>query len=913
MADNNGDDIKKPEVPEEPEKEDKGQDGRAHDEPAGVVAPIPPGADSESDSAPPGEGGPVEPQQLKIPEELPLLPVRDVVVFPFMIIPLFVGRDSSVAAVNDALGKDRMIILAAQKDTGEENPDPEGIYETGTVSMIMRMLKLPDGRVKILVQGLARATVKEFVTKEAPFNVRIDIQEEKAETETTLETEALMRTIRESLDKIIKMGKMIPPDLVMVLESLTDPGRFADLVAANMGLGVADGQELLDTGDPAARLRRVNELVRKELELMEMQTRIQDQAKEEMNKTQREYYLREQLRQIQQELGDVDEKAAEIEDLRDKMKEAGMPEDVEKEAEKQLKKLDMMHAEAAEASQLRSYLEWLVELPWSKSSKDRLDLKKAKKILDEDHYDLDRVKERILEYLAVRKLNKTMRGPILCFIGPPGVGKTSLGRSIARSMGREFIRMSLGGVRDEAEIRGHRRTYVGALPGRIIQGIKTVGTNNPVFMLDEIDKLGADFRGDPSSALLEVLDPEQNFSFRDHYINLPFDLSKVMFITTANLADPIPSALKDRMEMIEIPGYILEEKVAIAKEYLIPKQTAENGISEKNVEFTDEAIKTIAGEYTREAGLRNLEREIGNVCRKVARKVAEGGKKKIKIAPDNVNKFLGVPRFLAEEELEEDEVGVATGLAWTATGGEILMIESSITPGLKSLVLTGHLGDVMRESAQAALSYAKRRLADFGIEEGFFDRKEVHIHVPAGAIPKDGPSAGVTMGTALTSAMAGIPVRKDVAMTGEITLRGRILPIGGLKEKSLAALRHGITDLIVPDRNKKDLEDIPEHLRKKLNFIFASHMDDVLDAALIGGMPGKAGKSKKKPPKKKAARKSAKKTAKKTARKSTAKKGAAKKTTKKSATKTTRKSASKKAVKKTAGKSSPKKKKGAGK
>jgi len=841
-----------------------------------------------------------ESQQLKIPDELPLLPVRDVVIFPFMILPLFVGRETSVEAVNEALGKDRMILLSAQKDTNEENPSPDDIHENGTVSMIMRMLKLPDGRVKILVQGLARAKIKEFTKGEAPFDVKIEVEEEPS-AEAGLETEALMRAVRESLEKIIQMGKMIPPDLVMVLESLNDPGRFADLVAANIGLNVEDGQELLETLDPIKRLRRVNELVQKERELMEMQTKIQSQAKEEMNKTQREYYLREQLRQIQQELGDVDEKAAEIEELRQKMKEAGMPEEVEKEAEKQLKKLEMMHAEAAEASQVRSYVEWLVDLPWSKSSKDRLDLKKAKKILDEDHYDLDRVKERILEYLAVRKLNETMRGPILCFIGPPGVGKTSLGKSIARSMGREFIRMSLGGVRDEAEIRGHRRTYVGALPGRIIQGIKTTGTNNPVFMLDEIDKLGADFRGDPSSALLEVLDPEQNYQFRDHYINLPFDLSKVMFITTANLLDPIPSALKDRMEIIEIPGYIIEEKVMIAKNYLVPKQREENGITEKNVEFTDNGLQTIVDEYTREAGVRNLEREIGNVCRKVARKVAEGDKKKIKITPDNVHDYLGVPRFLAEEELEEDEVGVATGLAWTATGGTILMVESSITKGSKSLVLTGHLGDVMRESAQAALSYSKRRLADFGQEENFFDNKEVHLHVPAGAIPKDGPSAGVTMGTTLVSAMSGIPVRKDVAMTGEITLRGRVMPIGGLKEKALAALRHGISDIIIPDRNKKDLEDIPDELRKKINFIYASHMDEVLDAALVGGLPGKKTKSsggkKKKASRKKSStkKKSAKKSAKKSSKKKTAKKKSAKKKTgKKAASSSSRRAAKRK-------------------
>ncbi|HUT55204.1 MAG TPA: endopeptidase La [bacterium] len=774
---------------------------------------------------------------------MPLLPVRDVVVFPFMILPLFVGRETSVAAVNEALGKDRMILLVAQREMAEEDPNPEGIYRAGTVSMIMRMLKLPDGRVKILAQGLARARIMEYKTQKAPYSVKIELVEEP-HLEMNLEIEALMRNVRETLEKIIQMGKAIPEDLIKVLETIQDPGRFADLVAANIGLAVKDGQELLELTSPLERLRKVNEFAHKELEVIEMQFKIQSQAREEMNKTQKEYYLREQLRQIQQELGDVDEKAAEIEELREKIAKAKMPQEALEEANKQLKKLEMMHQEAIEASQVRSYLEWLVELPWSVSTKDKLDLKKAKKNLDDDHYDLDKVKERILEYLAVRKLNKDMKGPILCFVGPPGVGKTSLGRSIAKAMGRSFIRMSLGGIRDEAEIRGHRRTYVGALPGRIIQGIKTAGSNNPVFMLDEIDKLGMDFRGDPSAALLEVLDPEQNNSFRDHYINMPFDLSKVMFITTANLADPIPSALRDRMEFLELPGYILEEKVHIARQYLIPKQLKENGISGKNIEFKDETIQTVIGGYTLEAGLRNLEREIGNICRKVARAVAEGRKKKIAIDSESVSKYLGVPRFLDEEELDKDEVGVATGLAWTASGGEILMVEASVTNGARSLVLTGHLGDVMRESAQAAVSYAKKRLKDFDIAENFFDKHEAHIHVPAGAIPKDGPSAGVTMGTALVSAVSGQPVRRDVAMTGEITLRGRVLPIGGLKEKSLAALRHNITNLIVPDRNKKDLEDIPKELRDKINFTFAKTMDDVLNAALVGGVPGKKNKNK---------------------------------------------------------------------
>jgi len=793
--------------------------------------PTPPSAPPPSGE---GEGKP-ESQQIQIPEVLPLLPVRDVVVFPFMILPLFVGRESSVAAVNDALSKDRMILLCAQKQMTDENPVPEGIHPVGTASMIMRMLKLPDGRVKILVQGLARARIKEFTQATPPYFARVEMLMEPPPGELTLEVQALMRTVKENLEKIIQMGKVMSPDLVMVLESISDPGRFCDLIAANIGMGVEEAQQLLEIMEPRQRLQKVNEFLNKEVELLSVQAKIQNQAKEEMNKTQREYFLREQLRAIQQELGEVDEKGAEIAELKEKIAKAKMPEEADKEANKQLKKLEMMHPDAMEASTVRSYLEWLVELPWSVFSKDSLNPKKAKKILDKDHYDLDKVKERILEYLSVRKLNKKMKGPILCFVGPPGVGKTSLGKSIARAMGRKFIRMSLGGIRDEAEIRGHRRTYVGALPGRIIQGIKQAGTHNPVFMLDEIDKLGMDFRGDPSAALLEVLDPEQNFSFRDHYINMPFDLSRAMFITTANQMDPVPSALRDRMEVLELPGYTLEEKVAIAKQYLIPRQMSENGISTKLIEFTDEAIEGIIGQYTREAGLRNAEREIANVCRKVARKVVEGQKEKVKIRAADLHSYLGPPYFLPEEEQEKDEVGVATGLAWTPTGGEILQVEASITNGAKNLILTGHLGEVMRESAQAALSYAKKRAPAFNLPENFFDRKEVHVHVPAGAIPKDGPSAGVTMATSLVSAMTGIPVRRDIAMTGEITLRGRVLPIGGLKDKALAALRNKIANVIVPERNRKDLEDIPKNLREKIKFIFVKTMDDVLEVALVDG------------------------------------------------------------------------------
>jgi len=795
-----------------------------------------PGEPGSGQPPQPSEGQPAGEQSVKIPEVLPLLPIRDVVIFPYMIIPLFVGRDNSVAAVNESLSKDRMVMLATQKSSADENPSAEQLFSMGTAGMIMRMLRLPDGRVKILVQGLTRARVKEYLKKEPFFQVRIELLEEPQLKEVTVEIQARMRQIKENLEKMIQMGRLISPDLIMVLDTIPDPGRFSDLIAANIGIGVEDAQKLLEILDPAERLQRLFDVINKEMELLEVQAKIQNRAKEEMTKTQREYYLREQLRAIQKELGEVDEKAQEIQEFKDKIQKSKMPKETEEEALKQLKRLETMHPDAIEASWVRGYLEWMVELPWSKSTKDNLDIKRAQGVLDGDHYDLDKVKERILEYLSVRKLHPEMKGPILCFVGAPGVGKTSLGQSIARAMGRHFIRMSLGGIRDEAEIRGHRRTYVGAMPGRIIQGIKTAGSNNPVFMLDEIDKLGVDFRGDPSAALLEVLDPEQNFTFRDHYINLPFDLSKVMFILTANIIDTIPPALLDRMEMLEIPGYTLEEKLHIAKRYLVPRQMKENGVDEKIIEFEDEAIRQITGQYTREAGVRNLERALGTICRKVARKVAEGAKEKTVVTPNSLVQYLGAPRWLPEEEMEKDEVGVVTGLAWTGTGGDILRVEVSIVKESQKLILTGHLGEVMKESAQAALTCAKKIAPVFGIAPDFFQDKEVHVHVPAGAIPKDGPSAGVTMAAALISAMTGIAVRKDVAMTGEITLRGRVLPIGGLKEKALAALRSEIRNVIIPERNKKDLEDIPLEQRKEINFILAKTVEDVLDASLVGGL-----------------------------------------------------------------------------
>ncbi len=788
-----------------------------------------------------------ETEELNIPDVLPLLPVRDVVVYPYMILPLFVGREISINAVDYALSKDRMIFLATQKDVGDEDPTPESIYEVGTVAMIMRMLKLPDGRVKILVQGLAKARVTEYLAEKPFYSVRIDRIVEPAALENTLEAEALIRTVKEELGKIVALGKAVSPEVMVIVENMQEPGSLADLVASNIGLKVEEAQGLLEVADPLERLKRVNDFLNKESELLNMQARIQSAAKEEMGKSQREYYLREQLRAIQQELGETDARSEEIAELRKAVDSAKMPAAVEKEALKQLGRLEQMHPDAAEASMLRTYLDWLVEIPWGKATKDSLEINRAQDILNEDHYFLEKVKERILEFLAVRKLKKKMKGPILCFVGPPGVGKTSLGKSIARAMGRKFVRISLGGVRDEAEIRGHRRTYVGALPGRIIQGLKQAGTNNPVFMLDELDKLGSDFRGDPSSALLEVLDPEQNNSFSDHYINLPFNLSNVMFIATANQMDTIPGPLRDRMEVISLAGYTEEEKLGIAKRYLVPRQVKENGITDEIISFSEEALRTLIAKYTREAGLRNLEREIGSVCRKVARKIAEGGGKHFAITAGTVAKYLGPPKFLREEEMERNEVGVVTGLAWTPVGGEVLFVEASVMKGKGGLTLTGQLGDVMKESVQAALSYIRARAVELQLPEDFYATMDIHVHVPAGAIPKDGPSAGVTMATALVSALTRIPVRKDVAMTGEITLRGKVLPIGGLKEKILAAARLGVNTVVIPLQNFKDLEDVPKTILKKLKIVTATSIDDVLAVALESFPPPAAPKAK--PPK----------------------------------------------------------------
>jgi ATP-dependent Lon protease len=768
----------------------------------------------------------------EIPEVLPMLPTREIVVFPTMVIPLFISRDKSINAVEEALSRDRLIFLLAQKDITDEDPSPGGMYRVGTIATIMRMQRLSDGRLKTLVQGLSKGMISEYIQLNPTFLVKIHQIRELDAPEITVETEALMRDVKEQLEELISFGKILSPDVVLVLDSIDEPGRLADLVSSNVGLTVQRAQEILEILDPIDRLKKVNDALGQEIEVLAMQAKIRSHVKEGISRTQREYFLREQMKAIKDELGEGDERAEEIKQIRERIKKAKMPEDAEKEAHKQLQRLEQMHPEAAEASMVRTYIDWLVEIPWNTSTPDNMDIKRARHVLDEDHYNLEKVKERIVEFLGVHKLKKQMKGPILCFVGPPGVGKTSLGKSIARALGRKFVRISLGGIRDEAEIRGHRRTYVGALPGRIIQGIKQAGSNNPVYMMDEVDKIGMDFRGDPSAALLEVLDPEQNNAFSDHYLNLPFDLSKVMFITTANLTDPIPSALRDRMEVINLPGYTQEEKLRIGRKYLLPRQLEENGIDSRVLTMTDQAILHIISRYTREAGLRNLERELSSVCRKVARGIAEGENGTTRVTAVNLHTFLGPPKYPAEAEREKDEVGVSTGLAWTQAGGEILWVEASVLRGRGSLVLTGHLGDVMKESAQAALTYARSKARDLGMKEHIFAEREIHVHVPAGAIPKDGPSAGVTMAISIISALTNIPVRKDVAMTGEITLRGRILPVGGIKEKTLAAMRGKIRTVIIPDQNKRDLDEIPPYARKRMNFVLAKHMDDILPIAL---------------------------------------------------------------------------------
>ncbi|MGW8193861.1 MAG: endopeptidase La [Desulforhopalus sp.] len=786
-------------------------------------------------------------EEIEIPEVLPMMAVRDVVIFNYMIIPLFVGRPGSVEAVNEALAANKLLMLVTQKDATKDNPAEDDLYRVGMVCMVMRTLKLPDGRLKVLVQAMSKARIQSFVKKEPSYQVSVEVIEEVETVDITVEVEALMRTVREQTEKIMSLRGILSADLMMIINNIEEPGRLADLVGSNLRLKISESQRILEETDPVLRLRLVSELLTKELEVSTVQAKIQNDAKEEMSKSQREYFLREQMHALQKELGDTDERTQEIDELERKIKKTKMPKAVRKEAKKQLSRMEMMHPDSSEATIIRTYIDWILDVPWKKGTKDSLDLVKAKDVLDNDHFGLDRVKERILEYLAVRKLNPTTKGPILCFVGPPGVGKTSLGQSIARAMGRKFHRISLGGMRDEAEIRGHRRTYIGAMPGRIVQGLKTVGSNNPIFMMDEIDKVGSDYRGDPSSALLEVLDPEQNFEFTDHYMNMPIDLSKVMFITTANMSDTIPGPLLDRMEVIRLSGYTLEEKVVIARRYLYPRQLKENGLSPSKVKMNDDTLKNIVTHYTYEAGLRNLEREIGKICRKVARKVAEGGRGPYSVTDRNLDRYLGPPKTIPESELEKlEQPGLVTGLAWTEVGGEILQIEVNIMPGKGKLTLTGQLGDVMKESAQAALTYCRSRSQELAVEEDYFEKIDLHIHVPAGAIPKDGPSAGITIATALYSAITEKTVMSKLAMTGEITLRGRVLPIGGLKEKALAALRADIHNVIIPEQNKKDLQEIPKDIRDKMVFYPVKDMDEVVKLAFPETTVRKTKKNKKK-------------------------------------------------------------------
>jgi ATP-dependent Lon protease len=770
---------------------------------------------------------------VKIPELLPVLPLKDAVIYPYIIVPLSVGRERSVRAVDQALAGPRVILLLAQKDGAVEEPGEDDLYRFGTAAVIMRMLKLPDGRIRILVQGLARVRVEHFSQTEPFLQAKVERVEEPPAGERTLAIEALTRSVKDSLDKAVALGKGVSPEVMVIAANLEEPGRLADLAASNLELDVAVAQSALETLDPIARLRIVSDLLVREIQLLTMQQEISSQARGEMDKSQREYFLRQQLKAIQTELGEGEELTEEVARYRETAAGKALTAEAKEEVERQIRRLERSHPDSAETALIRTYLDWLTGLPWGVWSEDKLDLDHAKEVLDADHYDLEKVKERILEYLAVRKLRPEARGPILCFVGPPGVGKTSLGRSIARALGRQFVRISLGGVRDEAEIRGHRRTYVGALPGRIVQGIHQAGTSNPVFMLDEIDKIGADYRGDPSSALLEVLDPEQNFSFRDHYLGVEYDLSRVMFITTANLLEPIQPAFLDRMEVLRLSGYTEEEKLHIARRHLIPKQVAENGLAPRHIELPEESLRKLIAGYTKEAGLRNFERELASICRKVAVQVARGRSRKTTVTPARIEEMLGPIRHHSEELLTQDRIGIATGLAWTAAGGDLLFIEAVAVPGKGVLFLTGQLGDVMKESAQAALSFARVYAGGLAQRESFFSERDIHIHVPAGSIPKDGPSAGITIATALISVLTGRPVNRRVAMTGEITLRGDVMPIGGLKEKVLAAKGAGIRTVLVPKLNQRDLAEVPDAVKRNLSFHFVEHMRDVLDRALL--------------------------------------------------------------------------------
>jgi ATP-dependent Lon protease len=779
-------------------------------------------------------GGPVE-----VPEQLSILPLRNSVLFPGSIIPIDVGRRKSVRLVEEAISKERPVIgILTQRDARTEDPTENDMYQVGCAARILKVIKLAKDNFSVILQGVSRIRIAEYSQQE-PFIIA-KVQAIPDPTTTDVELDALVMNLKDIAKRVIKLMPELPKEASALVDSVTEPGQLADLITSNLDIQVDEKQDVLETFDLKARMRTVLQFLSRQLEVLKVREKINTQVQEEMGRNQREYVLRQQLKAIKEELGELDEAGGDLDEFKEKISEAKMPAETEKVALKQLERLKVMQPSSAEYTVTRTYLEWLVELPWAIETEDKLDIQEARDILNSDHYDLEKVKKRILEYLAVRKLKSDKKGPILCLLGPPGVGKTSLGRSIAKAMGRKFVRISLGGVRDEAEIRGHRRTYVGSLPGRIVQSLKKAGTKNPIFMLDEIDKLGHDFRGDPASALLEVLDPEQNNTFSDHYLEVPFDLSHVMFLATANVIDPVPAALKDRLEILELPGYTRDEKRNIARQFLVPKQLEEHGLKDTQIEVTDEAVSEVIDGYTREAGVRNLEREVGSIARGVAVKIAEGSKEKYVVKANEVPEYLGPQKFMSEVAERTAEPGVATGLAWTPVGGDILFIEATRMPGKGSLVLTGQLGDVMKESAQAALSFVRAKAKWLGIEENFLDKTDIHVHIPAGAIPKDGPSAGVTMFTALASMLTGKPIRNDVAMTGEITLRGNVLPVGGIKEKILAAHRAGIKRIIMPDRNQKDMVDVPDQAKNEMEFFYVKKIDELLPLALTE-MPEKFG------------------------------------------------------------------------
>ncbi|MFC2155713.1 endopeptidase La [Acidobacteriota bacterium] len=775
----------------------------------------------------------IKEDRLNIPESLPILVLRDIVVFPYMIVPLYIDRPKSKRAMDKALNSDRMILLLTQKVSDVEDPVPDQLYMSDTIALIVRMLKLPDGRMRVLVQGISRVKVKAIHDNGKILLTDIKVIKDKEPKKLAIKDKALIKDIRQKFEEAARLGKQIPNEIFIIVENIEEPGKLADIIAANLDIEIGNSQKILREEKSIKRLQRVHEYLTQELEILNIQNQISLKAQGEMDKNQREYFLRQQLKAIQKELGEESENGEEIANYQKKLKGMKIPEEAKKEVRKNIDKLKKMHPESAESTVVRNYLDWMLEIPWCVATKDNLNLKRASTILNQDHYGLEKVKERILEYLSVRKLTAKTHGPILCFVGPPGVGKTSLGKSIARALNKKFVRISLGGVRDEAEIRGHRRTYIGALPGKIIQEIKRANSNNPVFMMDEVDKIGADFRSDPSSALLEVLDPEQNNSFQDHYLGVAFDLSKVLFITTANLLEPIQPAFRDRMEVIHIHGYTEEEKIEIAKRHLIPRQVETNGLTKKLIDFTKGAIKNLIALNTRETGVRNLEREIGSICRKVAHKVASGIKKSFKITIRNLEKYTGPPKLFRDQLLDENCVGVATGMAWTPYDGDILFIEVKLFPGKGKLIMTGSLGDVMKESATAAVTFLKSKAGEISIDQEKFEKTDIHIHIPEGDTPKDGPSAGITLTTALCSAFSEVPVDREISMTGEITLRGKVLPVDGIKEKILAARRAGIKKIILPEKNKKDLSEMKESYLSGIDFVFVKDIVDAVNEAMV--------------------------------------------------------------------------------